>query len=124
MSSKDELTLCKEGISTWQKAFNQQDAAGCAQQYREDAVMEARPFGVFKGRKEIQEFWQGIIDQGYAEVDYSDVKWEPVKEGGYILSSSWTMNKAYGVVHSEHWVIDTDGKARLEKDLFEIQGER
>ncbi|WP_207819189.1 hypothetical protein [Parashewanella curva] len=77
------------------------------------------------GREEIQTFWQNIIDQGFKDVDYTEVKWTPEENGnGFILTSSWTMNKAYGVVHREHWVIDTDGKARLASDKFEVQGER
>lgn len=124
MSEDHLLQACKDGIATWQHAFNNQDAAGCAAQYKEDAVMQARPFGTFTGRDEIQAFWQNIIDQGFAEVDYTDVKWKPAEGEGYILSSRWTMNKAFGVVHREHWVLDTDGKARLVSDDFEVQGER
>ena len=125
MSTANMLELCKEGIAAWQTAFNNQDAAGCAAQYLEDTVMDARPFGTFKGREEIQKFWQNIIDQGFKDVDYTEVKWEPAEnDNGYILSSKWTMNKAFGVVHHEHWVIDTDGKARLAYDDFEVQGER
>lgn len=129
MTTQDKkiLQACKDGIATWQKAFNRQDAAGCAGQYTADSVMDARPFGTFKGREQIQAFWQNIIDQGYAEVAYTDVNWQAVNETGqegYILTSSWTMNKAYGVVHKEHWVVEADGKARLLTDDFEIQGER
>lgn len=124
MSEKNILELCKDGIAQWQNAFNNHDAAGCAAQYTQDSVMIAKPFGTFTGRGEIQEFWQGIVDQGFAEVEYSDVQWQPAEEHGYILTSSWTMNKAFGVVHREHWIIDTDGKARLLSDEFEVQGER
>lgn len=130
MSAQDTavLTACKEGIATWQKAFNNQDAAGCAGQYTADSVMDARPFGTFKGRDAIQAFWQNIMDQGYADVAYTDVSWQVIsgeeKEQGYILTSSWTMNKAFGVVHKEHWVVEADGRARLLTDDFEIQGER
>lgn len=118
------LEACQQGISIWQTAFNQQDAAGCAGQYTEDSVMDARPFGTFKGRAAIEAFWQGIMDQGYNNVEYSNVNWEKAEGQGYILTSSWTMNKAFGVVHKEHWIIETDGKARLITDDFEIQGER
>ena len=122
------LATCKEAISIWQKAFNNQDAAGCAGQYTADSVMDARPFGTFTGRDAIQAFWQNIMDQGYADVAYTDVKWQAIseegQEPGYILTSSWTMNKAFGVVHKEHWVVEADGRARLLTDDFEIQGER
>jgi ketosteroid isomerase-like protein len=118
------LEACKKGIAAWQTAFNNQDAQGCAAQYNEDCVMHARPFGTFEGREAIQAFWQGIIDQGFKDVDYTDVKWEEHQDGGYILTSSWTMNKAFGVVHREHWVVEEDGHARLISDDFEVQGER
>ncbi|WP_394250072.1 YybH family protein [Vibrio profundi] len=124
MNQQHVLDACKTGISAWQKAFNSQDAAGCAAQYAEGTIMEARPFGTFTGREEIQSFWQNIIDQGFSEVDYSDVQWEAEGEDGFILSAQWTMNKAFGVVHREHWRIQEDGKARLVFDDFEVQGER
>lgn len=124
MSDNSVLAACKQGIAQWQQAFNQQNAAGCAAQYCENSVMNAIPFGEFKGREAIQAFWQNIIEQGYQDVAYTDVNWEVAGDNGYILTSSWTMNKAYGVVHREHWIIEEDGKARLIDDEFEIQGER
>ena len=117
------LSACKKGISAWQTAFNKQDAKGCASQYQENCVMTARPFGVFEGRQAIEAFWQGIIDQGFRDVDYTQVNWEAEGEG-YILTSNWTMNKAFGVVHREFWVVEADGHARLASDEFEVQGER
>ena len=122
--SNQVLEACKKGIAAWQTAFNNHNAQGCAAQYNEDCVMHARPFGTFEGREAIQAFWQGIIDQGFKDVDYTDVKWEEHQDGGYILTSSWTMNKAFGVVHREHWVVEADGHARLISDDFEVQGER
>ena len=122
--TQSTLQACKAGISAWQQAFNRQDAAGCAAQYEEDAVMEARPMGTFKGQAEIQAFWQQIIDGGYSDVDYTDVEWQQVDDNSYILTSKWTMNKAYGVVHRELWVLQDDGSAKLKEDDFEIQGER
>ncbi|REL25494.1 isochorismatase [Thalassotalea euphylliae] len=124
MTDQETLALCKAGINAWQTAFNNQDAAGCAAQYTENCVMEAKPIGTFTGRQAIQECWQNIIDQGFKDVVYSNVEWQPAQDGGYILTSSWQMNKAYGVVHREHWVVEADGQARLISDSFEIQGER
>ncbi|WP_394497763.1 YybH family protein [Shewanella sp. ENK2] len=118
------LTACKNGIAAWKSAFNNQDAKGCAAQYQQDCVMTARPFGIFEGREAIEAFWQGIMDQGFKDVDYTQVTWEAEGDNGYILTSHWTMNKAFGVVHRELWVVDADGKARLASDEFEVQGER
>ena len=122
--TQSTLEACKAAIGAWQQAFNRQDAAGCAAQYQEDAIMEARPMGTFKGRAQIQAFWQQIIDGGYCDVDYTDVEWQKVDDNSYILTSKWTMNKAYGVVNRELWVLQADGSAKLKEDDFEIQGER
>ena len=65
MIEQQVLEACKKGIASWQKAFNNQDAKGCAAQYNDNAVMQARPFGTFEGRHMIEAFWQGIIDQGF-----------------------------------------------------------
>ena len=124
MTEQQVLEACKEGIATWQKAFNSQDAKGCAEQYNDNAIMQARPFGTFEGRQMIESFWQGIIDQGFKEVEYTDVEWRKFDDTSFILTSKWTMNKAFGVVHRELWRIDADGKARLIEDEFEVQGER
>lgn len=124
MINNDVLAACKEGIEAWKKAFNDQDAKGCADQYMQECTMHARPFGTFEGKSAIQAFWQDIMDKGFADIVYTETNWEPCGENGYILSSSWTMNKAFGVVHKEHWVVDSDGHARLAHDDFEVQGER
>lgn len=122
--TQSALERSKTGISVWQVAFNNQDAAGCAAQYAEDAVMVAKPFGTFEGREAIQAFWQNIIDQGFKDVDYTNTKWEKAGETSYILTSDWTMNNAFGVVHKELWEIQTDGASRLTYDEFEVLGER
>ncbi len=124
MTQNEILSACKAGIAAWQKAFNNQDAQGCAEQYQLDCTMHARPFGTFEGKEAIQAFWQDIISKGFKDVAYDDVKWEPIGNNGYLLSSKWTMNKAYGVVHKEHWVVGDDGLAKLASDDFEIQGEK
>jgi len=124
MNKEQVLSECKAAISRWQFAFNNQNAAECAAQYTQESVMTATPFGKFEGREAIQAFWQNIIDQGFQEVAYSNVTWTPEGDNGFILTAAWTMNKAYGVVSREHWIIEDDGKARLISDEFEIQGER
>jgi len=103
----------------WKSAFNSGDAAGCANQYEKDAVMYARPFGTFSGTDEIQGFWQKLIDDGFSNVDYIDPNIEVVDENNAILTSGWKMNLAAGVIHKEHWVLQTDGTAKLREDDFE-----
>lgn len=118
------LEACQAGIEAWKQAFNRQDSQACAAQYAIDTTMVAKPFGTFEGREQIQAFWQNIIEQGFADVAYTDTVWEQRDEKSYVLTSKWTMNKAFGVVHKEVWTVQDDGKARLTYDEFEVQGER
>jgi ketosteroid isomerase-like protein len=124
MIENQVLAACKKGIETWQYAFNRHDARGCAAVYAETAIMHARPFGIFEGREAIQRFWQGLIEQGFSHVTYSDIKWEKISGRGYILTAKWQMNYAFGVVHRECWTVGRDGNAYLTSDDFEILGER
>ena len=106
----------------WQGAFNGGDAAGCANQYESTAVMHARPFGTFTGTEAIQAFWQKLMDDGFAEVQYVDPKVEVLDADNATLSSGWSMNKARGVIHKESWQRGEDGVWRLRADHFEVTG--
>ena len=106
----------------WQAAFNGGDAAGCANQYESTAVMHARPVGTLTGTEAIQAFWQKLIDDGFADVQYVDPNIEVLDETQAVLTSGWTMNNAYGVIHKELWVLQGDGQAKLREDDFEAQG--
>lgn len=103
----------------WKDAFNSGDAAGCAAQYEENAVMNAKPFGTFTGTAQITAFWQQLIDGGYSDVEYIEPQIKVVDEQSAILSSDWKMNKASGVITHELWVIQADGTAKLREDDFE-----
>ena len=116
------LAAVNQASAAWKAAFNSGDAAGCAAQYEADAVMHARPFGTFTGTAAIQAFWQNLINDGFAEVDYIDPKIEVIDADSAILSSGWKMNKAKGVIHKELWVLQDDGTAKLREDDFEAQG--
>jgi ketosteroid isomerase-like protein len=108
--------------SKWKNAFNSGDAAGCADQYESNAVMKATPFGIFAGTAEIQSFWQKLIDDGFAEVEYIKPKIEVIDSNSALLLSGWKMNKAHGVITRELWVLQPDGTAKLREDEFEAQG--
>ena len=106
----------------WKFSFNSGDAAGCASQYEDSAIMNARPFGTFTGVNEIQAFWQQLIDDGFSDVNYVDPKIEVVDETSAILTSGWKMNKASGVIHRELWVLQENDVAKLREDDFEAMG--
>lgn len=113
------LAAVNNASETWKNSFNTQNAAGCADQYENDAVMHARPFGTFTGTTEIQAFWQKLIDDGFKDVQYIAPKLEVIDEHSALLTSGWKMNNASGVIHKELWVLQADGSAKLREDDFE-----
>lgn len=115
----DILTAVKIASAQWKSAFNRGDAKGCAQQYEIDAVMKATPFGIFRGRKEIEGFWAKLIKDGFSDVEYIDPKLTPnADHTSAKLESLWKMNKASGKIFEELWVLH-DGEAKLRYDHFE-----
>ena len=120
MTNEDRLLQAVEVASqAWKAAFNAGDAAGCAAQYEANAVMQARPFGTFTGRAEIEGFWSKLIGDGFSDVEYLDPKVEVLDASSAVLTSGWRMNKAGGVIHRELWVLQDDGTAKLREDDFE-----
>ena len=122
LTEKQKATVLEAvttGSAAWRSAFNSGDAAGCTAQYEENAVMHARPFGTFTGRSEIRSFWQKLIDDGFSDVEYIEPQIEILNQTSAVLSASWTMNRAQGVIHKELWVLQEDGTAKLREDDFE-----
>ena len=113
------ITKTLKASKQWKTFFNQGNAAGCASMYEEDAQMVAKPFGVYKGRQQVEMFWQELIENGFADVNYLDPKIESVDENSTVLTSGWTMNNAQGVISRELWVLQADGSMLLREDHFE-----
>lgn len=116
------LDAVKQASAQWKGAFNAGDAAGCTAQYEDNAVMQAKPFGTYTGTAEIQAFWQKLIDDGFAAVEYLDPQITVIDQSSAVLTSRWRMNKASGVIHKELWVLQADGTAKLRIDEFEALG--
>ena len=102
----------------WKIFFNSGNAAGCASCYEENAKMVATPFGEFNGRDAIEAFWSKIIEDGFADVKYSDVLVKQIDDNSAIITANWSMNKASGVITNELWVLQSDGTAKLREDHF------
>ena len=113
------ITRTLDASKQWKTFFNQGNAAGCASMYEENAQMVAKPFGVYKGRQQVEMFWQELIEEGFADVSYLDPKVEPIDENSTVLTSRWTMNNAQGVISRELWVLQADGSMLLREDHFE-----
>ena len=114
----------EKASASWIEAFSRGDAAGCANAYELNAVMSAKPFGTFYGRKSIQSFWEKLLSQGYANVRYHEPILEVINAKTAVLSSKWEMNKAFGVITKELWVLQEDGYAKLKIDAFEVLGNK
>ncbi|RED48590.1 nuclear transport factor 2 family protein [Aestuariispira insulae] len=125
MSDQHHATLIKavnKASQDWMNAFNRGDAAGCAGAYEENAVMEASPFGRFEGAVQIEAFWRDLISQGFTDVTYIAPKLEILDSRRINLTAHWRMNKAHGIITREIWVLQPDGRARLQEDAFEVLG--
>ncbi|WP_420411471.1 YybH family protein [Roseibium sp.] len=118
--SNAAVTAAQTASRAWQETFNRGDAKGCADFYSPEAVMKVTPFGEFRGREEIQEFWEEIISDGFSDVEYLDPELTAVDDQSVHLKSRWRMNKAHGVITNELWVLQPDGAALLIEDEFEV----
>lgn len=124
MSNNNELRLLdavSKASDRWKNAFNDGDASLCSEQYEVDATMEAMPFGTYKGRESIKNFWENLIKDGFTNVEYIEPKVEIIDKESALLTSGWKMNKAAGVIHKEIWVLQQDGTAKLREDKFEAK---
>ncbi|MCG8405194.1 MAG: isochorismatase family protein [Phycisphaerales bacterium] len=104
----------------WIENFNSGNLEQIVQAYGEKAVMRAKPHGRFTGRKEIQGFWESLLEEGFAELEYRDVKIDVQSNDEAVLSANWNMNLASGVITKELWRHQEDGIWRLEEDDFAV----
>ncbi len=62
------------------------------------------------------------LADGFTDVAYIDPEIKIVDDTSAILSAKWQMNKAFGVITNELWVLQDDGNALLREDDFEVLG--
>lgn len=106
--------------SKWKAAFNDGNANACAACYEPNAIMVAKPFGIFRGRAEIEAFWANLIEEGFSDVEYIAPELQPLGRTAARLTSGWRMNKASGTISKEIWVMQLNGEALLREDHFEV----
>lgn len=122
VSEYESSLAVADASRAWREAFNAGDAAAAAALYEEDAVMVAKPFGRFEGRKAIQAFWEYIIEKGFGDVVYFNTTTAVADKSltAARVSAQWQMNNAHGTITNELWVLQPDGTARLREDHFEV----
>jgi pimeloyl-ACP methyl ester carboxylesterase len=106
----------------WIANFNKGDTITVSEAYTKNALMVAKPFGTFKGRKAIEAFWTPFIKSGATDLKYTNTKIKVVTKNRAILSSDWKMNVGKGVITNETW-IKTGGIWKLSEDYFEVKEE-
>lgn len=82
--------------------------------------MVANPFGTFKGKKAIGEFWTPFIESGATDLVYSNTNIEVISDTKAIISSDWEMNVGKGIINNETWE-KIDGTWLLTEDHFEVK---
>ena len=105
----------------WIESFNSGDVDACVGAYTEDAVMNAKPFGTFKGPQEIDAFWRPFMGSGPSGLEYSNVELEVIDEDTVHLSADWRMSVGRGIITKERWVRQPGGEWMLSEDDFELQ---
>jgi ketosteroid isomerase-like protein len=103
----------------WVDAFNRGDLSHCADTYTETAVLEAKPFGTFKGREAIRAFWADLLSKGARDLSYECIKVDQRDQHTMILSASWSMNIGGGIISVERWE-EIEGRWMLTEDRFEV----
>ena len=103
----------------WISNFNKGNTTEIANAYTEDAIMVAKPFGTFEGRKTISKFWIPFVESGATDLKYTNTKVKIVSKTKAIISSDWSMNVGKGIITNETW-IKINGTWKLKNDHFEV----
>jgi pimeloyl-ACP methyl ester carboxylesterase len=106
----------------WIANFNKGDTITVSEAYTKNALMVAKPFGTFKGKKAIEAFWTPFIKSGATDLKYTNTKIKVVTKNKAILSSDWKMNVGKGIITNETW-IKKGGIWKLSEDYFEVKEE-
>lgn len=123
--SLERQSTIREAVLTasqqWIASFNRGDADACVGAYTPDAVIQAKPLGIFRGRSTIEDFWRPFMASGAKDLVYHNINVEVVDESTVLLSAEWSMNVGRGIITKEKWSKQQDEVWRLEEDHFEIQ---
>jgi ketosteroid isomerase-like protein len=105
--------------NAWIKNFNQGNVQYCIDAYTQDAVLNIKNVGDFKGKEAIAKFWNDLT-QNANHIEYLNTHIHVIDEKTVHLNSDWKMNIAEGIITLEEWVKQDDGSWKLVKDAFEI----
>jgi uncharacterized protein (TIGR02246 family) len=112
-------------IAEFEKAANIKDAATIANMYAEDATLLPPGSLPIKGRKNIQQFWQGFFDAGASDAQVRVVEVNTVGDTAYEIGAfeANLPSPAGGTVRSQGkyvvvWKRQPDGGIKMLVDIF------
>lgn len=91
----------------------------CGDGYSIDAVMNAYPFGGFKGKEIISGFWNTLIQDGAKNITYHNPTFKTTTKQSAFISSLWSMNIGEGKIYQEKWE-NINNQWVLTYDEFEV----
>jgi uncharacterized protein (TIGR02246 family) len=121
-SPRDEI---EAALVTFAAAFNKGDDAGVAAHYAEDAAVLPPDSARVDGRANIQAFWKGAIDAGFADLTLKAVEvgssGDMAFEVGEVSFSAPDKTGARSTVTGKYivvWKKSADGVWRLYRDIW------
>jgi len=112
-------------ITTFEKAANVKDAATIANLYAEDATLLPPGTTLIKGRKNIQQYWQGFFDAGASDAQIRSVEVNAVGDTAYEIGAfeANLPSPQGGIVRSQGkyvvvWKRHSDGGIKIQVDIF------
>ena len=112
-------------ITTFEKAANIKDAASIANLYAEDATLLPPGSVPIKGRKNIQQYWQGFFDAGASDAQIRSVEVNNVGDTAYEIGAfeANLPSPQGGTVRSQGkyvvvWKRQSDGGIKIQVDIF------
>ncbi len=110
----------KQYTRAWIENFNKGNIEYCINAYTEDAIMNIKNVGEFKGKEAIANFWSELTQKANY-IEYSNTNIKVLDEKTIHLDSDWKMNIGEGIITLEEWIKQEDGSWKLFKDAFEIK---
>ena len=115
----------EDAIALWERYANAKDAAGVASLYTEDATLLPQGAPAFKGRQNIQQFFEGFFAAGASDPKVRPVEVVAMGDMAYEIGT-WAANMPLpqgGTAPSEGkyvviWKRQADGNVKLHVDIF------
>lgn len=113
-------TGVRQGMATFQEAFNKRDAASLAMVFTEDAKLMPYNVPMLTGRTGIQSFWQAGFTRGLSHIEKTPIEVQMLGDIA-IEISRYVVTVGERKVQGKDilvWRRGTDGKWRIAADIW------